>query len=91
MIFILLDIYDDLPSHGHKGHHSHPVQQDAMPSTTSQKHLAALVCATFRLYLQSLWGFAPFDSKDQNVEQNRFAGCDCRRALGMGIIVGREQ
>lgn len=51
-----------------------------------QKHLAALVSATF-----SVWGFAPFDSKEQNVEHNRFAGCDCRRALGIGIVVGREK
>lgn len=58
---------------------------------TSQKHLAALVSATFSLYLQSLGGFAPFDSKEQNVEHNRFARCDCRRALAMGIIVGREK
>ncbi|KAL2298967.1 hypothetical protein Nmel_014577, partial [Mimus melanotis] len=45
------------------------------------------------LYLQSLWGFAPYDSKDQNVEQNWFARCDCWRALGhsgMGAIMQRE-
>lgn len=78
-------------SHGHKGHHSLAVQQCAMPSPASQKLLPALVSATFSPYLQSLWEFAPFDSKDQDVEQNRFARCDCRRALGMGIIVGWEQ
>lgn len=29
-------------------------------------------------------------SKGQNAEQKRFAGCECRSALGMGIAVGRE-
>lgn len=91
VILTLPYISDGLPSHGHKGHPSHLVQQHAMASTTSHKHLAALVSATLSPYLQSLWGFAPFGSKDQNVEQNRFAGCDCRTAPGMGIMVGREQ